>query len=121
MTSPTTGRCRSTRNLPLPRTTPGFFLLVALLTSPARADDVIDVERAELVTDGGVVAVDGGAWVSTPRLVTLAQERVQCREENKALKASAGVVEARVIVAVVLVSLLAGAGVGYGLAQLPRR
>lgn len=97
------------------------MFLALLLALPARADDVIDVERAELVTDGGVVLVTGGAWVSTPRLVTLAQERVQCREENKALRASAGVVEARVVVAVVLASLLVGAGVGFGVALAAHR
>lgn len=107
--------------LHLPRTTPGLFLLAALLAMPARADDIIDVERAELVTDGGVVLVDGGAWVSTPKLVLLAQEKVQCREENRALKASAGVVETRVVVAVVLAALLVGGGVGYGLAGATRR
>lgn len=99
----------------------GVAVVASLLCPPARAADVIDVERAVLVTDGGVVSVDGGVWLSTPRAVEVASAAVQCREENAALRASAGTVEARLIVGVVLASLLVGAGVGYGVAAVVRR
>jgi hypothetical protein len=57
--------------------------LVLALALPAAAQEVLDVERAEIfVVDGGWVSVDGGTWLSTGQTMRTAAELVDLRTQN---------------------------------------
>lgn len=76
--------------------------------------------------DGGVVAVDGGVWLSDRALDDAFAERLRLRAENESLKAHAGDVEAKRLLEVggggVLVGGTAGVTVrALALPYLPAR
>lgn len=102
----------------------GAVVVAFLLALPAQADEprIVDVERATVTTRTGAhLELDGGAWLSDAQLLDLARDRVRLREENAALKASAGQVDARYIVAAAVIGLAVGSLVGAGVARATQR
>jgi hypothetical protein len=85
-------------------------LVLVLSGGVARAQDVVDVERADLATDAGVVSVVGGCWLSTGRCLELAREREQLKAENAKLKTSPTPTAPELIVTIA-VGVLVGVGV----------
>ncbi len=62
--------------------------LLLIVAMPCFAQDVVDVERAAIVTDGGTIDVTGGCWLSTGKCIDTGKEMARLRKENEALKAS---------------------------------
>jgi hypothetical protein len=82
----------------------------------ARGQEVVDVERAALVTgDGSLVTVDGGVWLSTQKTVDVARDLQLLRAENERLKNTPPAPPAALVV-VAGVALLFGFGAGLALA-----
>ncbi len=102
------------RRLPLPfeARTPGLLLVVLVSLRAVAGPNVVDVERASLTTDAGVVEVTGGVWLSDKRAEDIATERVMLRERNATLTKQAGAVEASTIVTVACVSAALGGVAG---------
>ena len=85
--------------------------LALTLATAAHGQRYVDVETAVLVSpDGGVTAVDGGAWLSTDAIDAAYAERARLTAENQVLKTSPPPTPAVVVVALV-VGLVAGAAV----------
>ncbi len=65
-----------------------LLLIPALLVgAPARADDVVDVQRASILTAAGLtVEVEGGTWLSTAQTMRTGQELASLRAQNEALR-----------------------------------
>ena len=94
-------------------------LVVVLAMAPARAADVLDVETADVTTDAGVVHVDGGCWLSTPRCIGVGRELVALRAENAALKQAPTPTAPGVAVALAI-GLILGVGASVAVASLWR-
>jgi hypothetical protein len=85
--------------------------LALVLATAAHGQRYVDVETAVLVSpDGGVTAVDGGAWLSTDAIDAAYAERQRLTAENAVLKTSPPPTPTAVVVALV-VGLVVGSAV----------
>lgn len=58
-----------------------------LVGAPARADDVVDVQRASILTAAGIqLEVEGGTWLSDAQTMRTGQELVSLRAQREALR-----------------------------------
>lgn len=90
--------------------------LALVLGARAGAQDApfLEVERAAITTpDAGVAQVDGGAWLSDAALDRAYARRAQLEAENTYLRAHAGDVEARWVLAGTAAGLVLGAAVVF--------
>lgn len=63
------------------------LLAILLLSASARADDVVDVQRASILTAAGIqLEVEGGTWLSDAQTMRTGQELVSLRAQNEALR-----------------------------------
>ena len=63
------------------------LLALLLLSASARADDVVDVKRASILTAAGLtVEVEGGTWLSDAQTMRTGRELVSLRAQNEALR-----------------------------------
>lgn len=77
--------------------------LAAAVLAVALAADVVDVERATVTTDAGVLELRGGCWLSDGVCLGTAQELVKLRTENAELRKGPPVGTIAAVAAVTLV------------------
>ena len=66
-----------------------LFVACALVLAPrcARAEDLVDVQSARVLTAAGeTLTLEGGVWLSDAQLERTSRELVRLRAENEALR-----------------------------------
>lgn len=91
-----------------------LLLIPALVVgAPARAEDVLDVQRAQVLTAAGLTLdVEGGVWLSDAQLERTSRELVRLRAENEALREAPPMPPLWTLGVAVAVGLAAGLAVG---------
>lgn len=86
-------------------------LALLLLASSARAEDLVDVQSARVLTAAGeTLTLGGGVWLSDAQLERTSRELVRLRAENEALR------EAPPLPPLWTIGLALAVGLGAGLA-----
>lgn len=104
------------------KTSKAVALTLVLSSLVSAQPRVIDVERAVITNaDGGIVSVQGGAWLNDERLTSVSHELVRLRAENAEFRAEPPKATSTGILIAVIVGLVVGAGLGawggYALAK----
>ena len=88
-------------------------LSLLLLSASARAEDVLDVQRAQVLTAAGLTLdVEGGVWLSDAQLERTSRELVRLRAENEALREAPPMPPLWTLGVAVAIGLAAGLAVG---------
>ena len=89
------------------------LLAFLLLASSARADDLVDVQSARVLTSAGeTLTLEGGVWLSDAQLERTSRELVRLRAENEALREAPPLPPLWTLGVAVAVGLAAGLAVG---------
>ena len=88
-------------------------LALLLLASSARAEDLVDVESARVLTAAGqTLDLQGGAWISDAQLERTSRELVRLRAENEALRDAPPMPPLWTLALAVAVGLAGGLAIG---------
>lgn len=98
------------------------FLLLALPVRAQQAVSVIPIERGVLLqTDGGIVDVSGGAWLSEQELIEQGQDHADLRTQNEELRQHAPDVPYRWVLGATAVGVVVGVIIGVLSANAARK
>ncbi len=98
-------------------------LLALLIAQPAHVGVdggvvAIDVERAELTTDAGVMLVGPGVWLEAGRAIEVQRDRVSLRQQNELLQADVQASHLQTALLASGLGLVVGVALGIAFARL---